>query len=280
MTIAPTEISVPSDVIAECNRLQYLSRVRPARLQMLLLGLLRRQERRTIIETNLGIKMYVDPMSALGNFLVMTGEYERDMCAIIGETLPAGGTFVDIGGNEGFLSCVAAKKAGPQGAVILVEPQRRLKDIIRINLALNGVESCRIIIKALSDDDSVVVSLWPSSNTGASSIVRPYRWSAHSQVAQTISFPALLDECQARHADLVKIDVEGYEKEVVESMLPAIEAGRVGMILLEYHDSILKDRGIDWRMIDGQLCSAGMKRVEDPRVQFTGDGLASYRKNI
>jgi len=274
---AQTDLSLPNNVIAESKRLQWILRVRPAALQILLLKLLRRQERRTIFETKVGVDLYIDPMSGFGNFLVTTGEYERDMCALISENLPVGGTFVDVGGNEGFLSCVASKIVGPQGCVLLVEPQRRLHDVIRINLALNDIKNCQIIMKALSDETSVVVSLWPSTNNGASSIVRPYRWSTDSQIAPTISFPSLLDECGIGHVELVKIDVEGYEKEVVDSMLPALKSKRVGMVLIEYHESILQSRGMDWRAIEAQFLSEGMTRLADPRV-FTGDGLAAYRK--
>ena len=273
----PAELSIPNTVIAESNRLRWVSRLRPAALQILLLKLFRHQERRTIIRTKVGVDLYVDPMSGFGNFLVTTGEYEPDMCALISEHLPVGGTFVDIGGNEGFLSCLAAQVAGPLGRVILVEPQARLFDIIRINLALNDVKNCQVVMKALSDEPSVVVSLWPGTNNGASSIVRPYRWNANPQIAETISFGTLLDEFDIPMVDLVKVDVEGYEKEVVDSMLPALRSGRVGTILIEYHESILQRRNIDWHSIEGEFFKAGLDRIDDARL-FRGDGLAAYHK--
>lgn len=272
--------TMTKQVLDESRRLRGLMKVRPASLQMFLLGMFRKQERRTIISTKVGIEMYVDPLSALGNFLISTGEYEREMCELVSEFLPVGGTFVDIGGNEGYISCVAGKQAGPDGLVLLVEPQTRLEDVIRINLALNKIHNCQIILAALSDAPSATISLWPSNNTGATSIVRPYRWGAEQQVVETISFSTLLDNNSVQYVDLVKVDVEGYEKEVIESLAPAIMAKRVGSILLEYHESVLKDRGLNWYTLDGQLLDVGMERILDHRLQFTGDGLAGYRMKI
>lgn len=59
-------------------------------------------------------------------------------------------------------------------------------------------------------------------------------------------------------ADFVKVDVEGYEKEVVEGMVPAIGAGPVRALLLDYHASVLKKRGINSRDIENMVLAAGM----------------------
>ena len=58
--------------------------------------------------------------------------------------------------------------------------------------------------------------MFPAFNTGASSIVNRYRWSSRRQSAPGISFKALMDKFRLEHIDFVKVDVEGYEKEVVD----------------------------------------------------------------
>ena len=249
-------------VIEEARRLAWTRKVRPDRVGNILRGILRKGERRTVLETPWGLKFYLDPMSNVGSSFLVEGDYEKETREIFQSHLRPGDVFVDIGANEGIFSCLGAQLVGPAGQVVAIEPQMRLKDVLEINFALNGVENARLVNKALSDEASVTLHLWPSSNTGASSVVRRYRWGGETaQVAATVSFPALMEECAVEKADFVKIDVEGYEKEVIESMLPAIRQGRVGKILLDYHVSVLRARGIDAAAIERQIETAGMRRV-------------------
>ena len=53
--------------------------------------------------------------------------------------------------------------------------------------------------------------------------------------------------------DFVKIDVEGYEPEVLESMFEWITAGRIKNVFVDFHESILERRGIDARKIDQKM---------------------------
>ena len=50
------------------------------------------------------------------------GAYEIEIVALLRELLRPGDTFVDVGANIGYLSCVAAGLVGPSGRVISFEP--------------------------------------------------------------------------------------------------------------------------------------------------------------
>jgi FkbM family methyltransferase len=108
----------------------------------------------------------------------------------------AGGTFIDIGANEGFFSSLAAKVVGPSGLVVAVEPQGQLGDVLEINLTLNGSGNFRIYNVAISEvgRGTVDISLTPISNTGATSAVRKYRWSRKTETVPTRTVDALMVE--------------------------------------------------------------------------------------
>jgi len=66
--------------------------------------------------------------------------------------------------------------------------------------------------------------------------------------------------------DLAKIDVEGFEQEVTQSLLPHIREGKVKAMLLEYHPEILARRKLSPTEIHKRLLAAGMHiKVGDPQ---------------
>lgn len=261
--------------LKEYRRLKWVTRIRPARLGEVVASVVRNSERRFIVTTDWGILLYVDPLSTLGRSIISTGEYEPEIRQLLNEILRPGSIFVDLGANEGVFTCYAGRRVGPTGRVIAVEPQDRLEDVMRVNVALNELKNVTIVRKALSEVPIATLWLFPSLNAGASSVVRRYRWGSQRQLAQTISFSQLLHQNSVEFVDLVKIDVEGYEYEVVDSMLAAIKGQRVGALLVDYHTSILEERGLSSQEIDRALVRAGM--ISQP-IDGALSGYVLYRQ--
>ncbi len=243
------------------DRWNWITRVRPMILGSALLRLLAPQDRRQIFTTATGLKIYADPLSNFGNVLRLTGTYEPDMTDLFQKLLRPGMRVLDIGANEGYFSALAGKLCGPNGYVIAVEPQSRLRDLIEINARLNGVERLRVYTNGLGGDEGThgTLNLYPSLNTGAASVVHRYRFLRRSQTFEFVSFATLLESAGADRFDLAKIDVEGFEPEVVHHLLPHIESGQVIRLVLDYHESILASRNIDPRSVHEELLRAGMQ---------------------
>lgn len=227
----------------------WVSRIRPQALAQPLVKLFAPYERRIIVQLQDGLQLYLDPFSHLGLSILDSGSYEDEIENILRESLRPGNTFLDIGANEGYYSALAARLVGPQGRVIAVEPQSRLLDIIKINLALNGFHGGDIIHAAVALDSGPVVeiSLTPFSNTGASSLVNKYSWGGREKVS-TITGEEIRKTTNVAGLDIVKVDVEGYEPEVVQSLLPLLREKAIGKLLIDYHLSILQKRSIDPRI--------------------------------
>jgi FkbM family methyltransferase len=245
------------------DRWNWLTRVRPMIVGNTLLKLVSPVDRRRIVTTSTGLRIYADPFSAMGGSLLAAGIYEADVTALFQELLGPGMCFLDIGANEGYYSALAGVLCQPDGYVVAVEPQDRLQEIIEINAGLNGVTSIRVFNKGFGGDEGqrATLNLYPDMNTGASSVVSSYRFSWRTQSFEFVSFETLL-ACSGRKAfDLVKVDVEGYEPEVVRHLLSHVEKRQVDRLLLDYHEAILAQRRVDPRSLHEALLSAGM-RVE------------------
>ena len=253
------------------RRCGWLFRIRPQSMATPLFKLFSPYERRMIARVD-GLSLFLDPLSHLAGTILSEGTFEADTAAIFRAGIKPGDTVLDIGANEGFFSALAARLAGPAGTVIAVEPQQRLQDVLRINLALNGTGTTHVCQCAIGAESggTVELSLAPPGNTGSSSILNRYRWGGGVERVPVRSVPEILDELAIDRVDFVKVDVEGYESQVVPSLMPLLEAGRIGTLLLDYHAAILQAAGVDPRMLHAAIVGANYEPVSREDATFSG----------
>jgi hypothetical protein len=87
----------------------------------------------------MGIRLYLNPLSHVGQQILRPGVYEPDTYAIIRSRLRPSDVFVEVGANEGVYSALAGKLVGERGVVLAVEPQVAFRGIIEINCRLNDL---------------------------------------------------------------------------------------------------------------------------------------------
>lgn len=256
------------------SRLRWLFAIRPNSLAGPLYRLFSPFDRRVVVQVD-GIRFACDPLSYTAGEILARGTYEASTVAMLRQHLRPGGVFMDIGANEGFIASVAARVVGASGMIIAVEPQSEVFRVLGINLSMNAEGRVLAVQRALdrSDDRDVTMNLSPCVNTGGASIVRK-AFLAKKEVVKTISFAALFERACVPRVDFVKIDVEGYEREVVDSILLSGRLDSVGTVAVDYHASVLAQRGIDPRAIESSLFDKGMKRVES-EAEFSGYTLYS-----
>jgi FkbM family methyltransferase len=250
-----------------CERAAWLHRIRPSVIAQPALRFL---GRRMIIERE-GLRLFVDPTSNLGWMIHRYGTYEALTVEIFRRHVREGDIVLDIGANEGFFSALASVLAGPNGRVIAVEPQSRLQDVLAINLALNRTGPTEVIqgVVTEADGEQAEINLFPSSNTGASSLVRHARLGSKTERVGTWTPEAIADQCGIDRFDFVKIDVEGFEPEVIRAFEPLLARGAVRTILLDYHTKFLAERGIDPTATHELVLSHGyMQEDGDHRSEY------------
>jgi FkbM family methyltransferase len=233
----------------------FLARIRPAPVSVLLKRLLGIGRRATASSEG---TFWIDPVSNLGLCLLRQGMYEPAMTRTVKRYLPPGGAFVDVGANEGYFGVIAAKTVGPAGRVLLVEPQARLRPVLTENLRLNGITNFVVDESAISDTNGTnTFYLTPDLNTGASGLTRVTRYRLPTQAVRTTTLTDLFDKHCIDRADLMKIDIEGYEYEAVFGAANFFRARRVRALALEVHPPILRRRGHDPAMIHQFLTGCG-----------------------
>lgn len=134
-----------------------------------------------------------------------------------------GGSVVyDVGANIGFFSLLAARFAGPDGAVEAFEPLPANAAGIRRNLALNDARTVSVHEVAVGSSSGRAQLL--SVDEGSWSHLADRGWHPRTQAVLEVDV-VTIDELVAggqRPPGIVKIDVEGSEIAVLEGMRETI----------------------------------------------------------
>ena len=190
----------------------------------------------------------------------------------IHDALRPGGTFVDVGANEGYFSVIAAKRCGASGRVYAVEPQEDCHTALQENSRLNGCDNIEIVPVLVSDyRGEAMLHLHSATNTGATSVWRESRSGIRSVRVACWPLEFLLDMKNIRSVDLLKMDIEGAEYEAVMGSQQLFRSGRISAIALEVHPEILARRGLRESTIHEFLIDSGY------RVEVSEDLLSLYK---
>ena len=219
-----------------------LNRIRPFEFGMLIKILL--QVKRQWVDFG-KYKLFVDPCSAFGQRLVHFGVYEPEMVQAITALLGERDCFIDLGANEGYFSIIASNCVGAAGRVYCIEPQARLWPVIVQNASANSLSNICIIPYGVSNLTGWAdITLYPSLNTGASSLVSSYRSKIYpKQRIRLVQLDELIEQYEITEVKLMKIDIEGYEINALKSALKSLRDKTIKNIIVEIHPEQLRHLG-------------------------------------
>ena len=174
--------------------------------------------------------------------IYLYGVYEPAILDLIAKDLKEGGTFVDIGANIGHHSMFAASVVGNTGKVYSFEPIPRIYNQLLDSVHLNKFDN---IVKAynfaLGEKDEVKNLYLEPKNIGGSSLVEARGRNEKIEVKIAKGDDTLLN---LNKIDLIKIDVEGYEYEVLSGIKDSLTKYKPA-IILEFSGEFYKNRTDD-----------------------------------
>ncbi len=168
-----------------------------------------------VLKTIHGVQMIIDPSIDNGVELSLfeTGTYEKGTIQLLEKYLEKGSAFLDIGANIGLMSVIASKQVGANGIVYAVEANPNTVPILQANIDLNNCRNVEVIPVALSDTSGTAVLFenWEVNRGGASLISQSNEERGIEVKMERLD--DLFDENTP--VRLVKIDVEGFEPQVI-----------------------------------------------------------------
>ncbi len=167
---------------------------------------------------------------ATGN--VYAGLHEFEDMAFVLHALRAGDAFADVGANVGTYTVLAAKVAGAR--VIAFEPVPSSGDALRDNLALNAIEAQVTLRRTCAGAATGTVQMTTCHDTTNHVIA-----ASDGQATETIAVPVETLDAVLRDDPpfLMKLDVEGYEREVLRGAETILDAPQLHAVILEVNGS-------------------------------------------
>jgi FkbM family methyltransferase len=204
-----------------------------------------------------GAELLVCPglTGATGNIYVGLHEFE-DM-AFVMHFLRKGDLFVDVGANVGSYTVLSA--AGIGANCIAFEPDPDAYAWLRKNIGLNDVrknaEARQEAISAKSGTLLLTVNFGPRNHIVRSSLGAEM----NSSMAREVNSITLDDALRSRSPIMLKVDVEGFESEVLSGGQNTLENTDLCCVLIEMA-GYARRYGVDEVVVSKRLIDCGFKR--------------------
>jgi FkbM family methyltransferase len=198
------------------------------------------------------------------DFAIFLGLYERTTRRAIHRWVRPGSVVLDVGANIGAHTLELARRVGPSGKVIAFEPTSFAHTKLLRNLALNpslaAIVKAEQLMLAASDGrrtELQIYSSWPlvpadglhSNHLGR---LQP------TEGAAGVSLDSYLERAGISRVDFIKLDVDGYECEVLEGARHCLDIFHPP-IVMELAPYVLRERGASLAQLVNILGRSGYR---------------------
>ncbi|MBR1120221.1 FkbM family methyltransferase [Bradyrhizobium lablabi] len=209
-------------------------------------SLLGRTDRETVVRD--GITYDLDLSQGIDFAIYLANVYERQTRAALRRLVSPGSLVLDIGANIGAHTLPLARQVGPKGRVLAFEPTdfafRKLSRNLELNPDLASRVTAHHCFLTATDSDQVpaaIYSSWPLEHQAglhAKHLGREMR----TEAAKARSVDSVLAELGGRPVQLVKLDVDGFECDVLRGARNMLSTMRP-VFVMEIAPYVLVERG-------------------------------------
>ncbi|WP_214073563.1 FkbM family methyltransferase [Mucilaginibacter sp. dw_454] len=169
--------------------------------------------------TNEDIAIFCNADNYIEWSVLSNGTYEDEISKLIRISLKPGDSALDIGGNIGLQSIRMSRCVGNSGKVFAFEPLNYLQEKFNKNIRLNQADNVTLLPFALSDVEgkaefAINPGIW---NQGTFSLLNSDA-GPEKQIVEIKVADQLAELSSLQSLALVKIDVEGFEHQVLRGM--------------------------------------------------------------
>jgi FkbM family methyltransferase len=223
-----------------------------------------------------GSKMLISTHDSIGRVLAISGVWEPNVTAAFRSRLAPGDVCIDIGAHIGYFTLLASKLVGPEGHVYAFEPSPANYDILRGNLERNATKNVTALQVAAGESTGrALFHEGPGTNTGRATLrsILPNRSPIEGPGVTVEVRPVASCVPERDHARIrvIKIDVEGYELEVLRSLGPLFDLGQPLAVFLEFNARWSDDADATGYL--EALCRAQGFKIQDLRSNYSLHGL-------
>lgn len=213
------------------------------------------------------------------NEIFLSGCYEPFFLSLIKKNLNKGDVFVDIGANIGQHSLFASGVVGDEGKVIAFEPIPRTYDQFSRSVQKNSMKNVEIHNCGCGEAESTLEIFFEEGNISGSSFIKSDDKDLKESISIVKADSILMKE---KKISFIKIDVEGFELEVLKGLQQTINKYHP-IILIEYSPYYfdISDPNIGFEIIS-ILVDSGYNLYDlefKKTVQKTKEDFNYYKEN-
>lgn len=206
---------------------------------------------RVLLESAYGHLMLVSAGdNSIVPHLIRDGFFDINLTNIIDSMLVTGMTFIDIGANCGTYTIYGAGRVGREGRVIAIEAAPAIAALLQETIAMNGAEHwCEVLRCAAGAEPGTLVLHTFASRQGGNTLLPEIADAAREALSVTVekveipcrTLDDIVAERNLSRIDLIKIDVEGFEREVLLGGRATLMRYRPKLII-EWHNPFFDKR--------------------------------------
>jgi FkbM family methyltransferase len=190
------------------------------------------------------------------------GVSEPELFAFYEGFLKPGMTVVDAGANIGLHTLFFAKRVGPEGRVYAFEPGQSAFGRLQSHVERNQIANVRCFHCALGASEGVVSITENCKDNSRNFVVETSSGTAGARSVSLRCLDRVLKEEGVARIDFLKIDVEGFEPQVLKGASSYLRQQLIGVLQLELDDSILARSGYTAARVSNMLYDAGYRCAE------------------
>jgi len=155
--------------------------------------------------------------------------------------LRPGDVCVEVGANIGYYALLESHLVGKTGKIFAIEPSRQNIKLLNRNIEINKCEnivSCRVAIGSESRSGFLKLSQNANQHSFVNKNLGPL---VHTEEVQIMSLDTFLRD--KPYPQFIRMDVEGYEEEVIKGMKGILGQRKPLKMFIELHCPLLEDSG-------------------------------------
>jgi FkbM family methyltransferase len=210
-----------------------------------------------IVKTPHGFKLVIDGRDmSITPELVFDASYEGPEEHFVKKNLSGGDFMIDVGANIGLFTVLAARQVGTYGRVFAYEPNPAAMKLLTKSLVMNWMHErvARRPVAVGAAPGTVKLSFHPASLGGATADSEGLAGGAFSQTIKALGEEELvvLPDVKCVRLDdefsvdlpikLLKIDVEGFEGQVLQGAKRLLERHCIQFIIVELLEEVAASR--------------------------------------
>lgn len=170
--------------------------------------------------TRFGFSMELEVGDSVDNHILVDGEFEPLLSTIIKGLSPKSASFVDVGCNIGYFSCLYSRLSPAYGRCLSIDANPAMVERCQKNLQLNGFQQSACENIGVAADVGTMEFHVPENrhSLGSFGIVARARGPQRSFQVATKPLTDILSEHGISDVDILKIDIEGFEPQLFRGL--------------------------------------------------------------